>query len=167
MEVPCAVRSAIRHLDVLGGQFSDELGALPADLPLFPDVCGDIVSKTAMVATITILAGRTGAATTDAHGRNTFGGHSCRVSGAKFLAGLGLELYKLALLARSPRSCGPLLLTTIPLSSLQLGTRSLWSGALPRLRLPRGGPRSPGPTAGAHPGSAGAPVPKTHAVRRR
>ena len=116
VEVPCAWHSALRHMDTLRELFGvkravDNVGHcanyklgrlcdLPDDLPLFPDVCGHIVSKAAMVSTITILAGRTGAATTDEHGRNAFGGHSCRVSGAKFLSGLGLELYKLALLAR-------------------------------------------------------------------
>jgi hypothetical protein len=37
---------------------------------------------------------------TDVQGRRRFGGHSLRVTGAKYLAGIGLELFKLAILAR-------------------------------------------------------------------
>ena len=89
---PCAVHTALKHKHYLERMFGDEHGALPLDFPLFPDMCGAVITKKAMVDTITALAVSTGAEALDGQGRNAFGGHSCRVSGARFLAGLGLEL---------------------------------------------------------------------------
>ena len=57
-------------------------------------------SKAAVVATFEEAARRTGEKLVDECGRRRFGGHSARVAGAQYLASMGLELYKLMVLAR-------------------------------------------------------------------
>jgi len=99
-ERPCPYHAALHHGAVLRERFSDEAGAIPNDLPLFPTAGGDTVSKAAFVATLEQLAVNTGEAALDQWGRKRYGGHSMRVSGAQWLAGLGLEVFKIQVLAR-------------------------------------------------------------------
>jgi hypothetical protein len=67
---------------------------------VFPTALGTFVSKERIGKSFEQLARRLGEPLVDDVGRNRFGGHSARVSGACFLANTGLELYKLAVLAR-------------------------------------------------------------------
>ena len=96
---PCAFHAAVEHLAHLRTLFSID-GALPSELPLFPTAEGTGVTKEAVVQTLEVLASRTGQPLKDELGRRSIGGHTLRVTGAQYLAGWGLELYKLAILAR-------------------------------------------------------------------
>jgi len=75
-------------------------GTKVEQLPLFPDAVGDFVCKSKVVGSFEKLAVCLGEPLIDDLGRNRVGGHSARVSGARYLANMGLELYKRAVLAR-------------------------------------------------------------------
>ena len=77
-----------------------ELGCDAADLPLFPDAAGRHVPKAASVATILELPRRYGCPVRDSLGACLFGGHSFRTGGAAFLAGRGINPYKIQALGR-------------------------------------------------------------------
>jgi len=69
------------------------------DSPLFPTLNGEVASKTAVVQTFEALATNL-ELPLERDGARLFGGHTARVSGAQFLAGIGLEVPKIQLLAR-------------------------------------------------------------------
>ena len=73
---------------------------VPRDLPLFPSLDGQAVAKGAAVRTFECLAERYGKSLLDDLERRAFGGHSARVTGARFYAGLGIELRSSAVFAR-------------------------------------------------------------------
>jgi hypothetical protein len=104
--------------------FGESLG----HLPVFPTVLDTFVSKERVVKSFEQLAIRLGEPLVDDLGRNRFGGHSARVSGARFLANAGLELYKLAVLARW---ASPVLLRYVgeaPLKSITDDCKRLLAG---------------------------------------
>ena len=96
---PCPAHMAKEHLQCLEVKFS-KTQIDSGELPLFPDESGGFCSKESVVETIEQLAVKTGASLLDDLGRRAFGGHSARVSGARYLASIGLELFKLMVLAR-------------------------------------------------------------------
>ena len=98
---PCPYCTAVFHEDRLRLQFGK--GAkevMPADLPLFPTIEGRTVYKEAVVKTIEAMAQQLGEPLADPWGRRRYGGHSMRVSGAKWLAAIGVEVPKIQTLAR-------------------------------------------------------------------
>jgi len=97
--LPCPSHTASQHLELLRSRFSVN-GVLPETLPVFPTRDGLTTDKCKVAQTIEVLAGRYGAPLLDDLGRKAFGGHSFRISGSRMLASMGLELYKIALLAR-------------------------------------------------------------------
>jgi hypothetical protein len=104
--------------------FGESLG----HLPVFPTGLDTFVSKERVVKSFEQLAIRLGEPLVDDLGRNRFGGHSARVSGARFLANAGLELYKLAVLARW---ASPVLLRYVgeaPLKSITDDCKRLLAG---------------------------------------
>ena len=92
----CPAHLAETHIRVMKARFGTEV----VHLPLFPDAVGNFVCKSKVVGSFEQLALRLGEPLIDDLGRNRVGGHSARVSGARHLANMGLELYKLAVLAR-------------------------------------------------------------------
>jgi len=95
--VPCPYHCALDHLTFLQARFGPE--AATGDFPLFPTRNGEVAAKDKVTLTFEALAAATGQATT-VNGVRVVGGHSGRVTGAQFLAGLGLEIPKVMLLAR-------------------------------------------------------------------
>ena len=93
----CPAHVAKEHFKTLAKLFGPNV---PRDLPLFPCIDGQTVSKGAVVRTFECPAGRCGKPMLDDLGRRAFGGHSARVTGARYYAGLGIELGKLAVFAR-------------------------------------------------------------------
>ena len=98
-KTPCPFCTAKNQLALLWQQFGSN-GQIPADLPMFPDTKGNIVSKESVVATLEEVANRLEIPTTSADGHKLLGGHTMRVSGAQHLARIGIELSVIALLAR-------------------------------------------------------------------
>ena len=98
-DIACPYHSAAEHAISLDS-LATRLGRLPVTLPWFPDAHGNEVTKPMAVATICELARRSGAATSDALGRQLFGGHSLRTGGAVTLSGLGLEAAHIECMAR-------------------------------------------------------------------
>ncbi len=73
---------------------------LHGNLPLFPDVHGRAVSKTAVVAALEATVHGYGGKVRGLSGENLLGGHSFRVTGAQRLAAMGIEVVKIMVLAR-------------------------------------------------------------------
>ena len=94
----CPYHAACSQVDLLASRFPDRLD--DPDLPLFPDDDGREVSAEVMVQVVEWLAQATGEALCTAGGTRRFGKHSWRSTGAVVLAALGLELWKIQLLAR-------------------------------------------------------------------
>ena len=91
----CPAHLAVDHPDSIRELFPDHDGALP----LFPDLRGQHVTKAPVVDTTEAIAVKCDLAIRDPQGRPLFGEYSLRITGAKYLAGIGLELHKLSLLA--------------------------------------------------------------------
>ena len=89
-DVPCAFCALVEQKNAVRQQCGQG-----ADLPLFPTIDGRAVEKDRVVETIEAVAKRLRIPVKDALGRNKFGGHSLRVSGAQWLAGVGIELLKI------------------------------------------------------------------------
>lgn len=70
------------------------------NLPLFLSEDGTVPTKEAMVATIEHFAAEVGDPLCDERGRRRMGGHSSRVTGARHLSRIGVEVYIIQLLAR-------------------------------------------------------------------
>ena len=95
----CPAHRAQEHFEEMERRFGPrEYWA--EDLPLFPSAAGGVVEKEMVVRTLEALGARAGMNLRDELGRRALGGHSLRVTGAQYLAAMGVELYKLALLAR-------------------------------------------------------------------
>ena len=95
----CPYHVALGHRDLLSSKFAVN-GSVPPNLPVFPSVDGLPVKKARVVATFECLAYRCQCPLKDALGRRAFGGHSARVSGARYLSSIGVELLKISILAR-------------------------------------------------------------------
>ena len=92
----CPAHVTKEHFRTLANLFGPNV---PQDLPLFPSLDGQAVAKGAVVRTFECLAERCGKSQLDDLGRRAFGGQSARVTGARFYAGLGIELRRLAVFA--------------------------------------------------------------------
>ena len=84
--------------------FADPEGNLPENLPFFPNSEGGTVDKKDVVATVDQLALEMDLPIVDHEGRNLYGGHVSRVSGAQRLTIMGISEPCIMVLARwSPR----------------------------------------------------------------
>jgi hypothetical protein len=120
----CPAHLAEKQIKVMELRFGKSIEGLP----FFPDLLGKFVPKERVVKTYEQLAVRLGEPLVDDMGRNRFGGHSARVSGARYLANIGLELFKLAVLARW---ASPVLLRYVgeaPLTSITADCKRLLAG---------------------------------------
>ena len=95
----CPAHVAWDHLLSLRVMFPDRFESDP-DLPLFPDVQGNPVTKEAVVRTIEEGARRLGMTLESPDGAEKVGGHSLRVTGAQELARLGYHLWYIQLFGR-------------------------------------------------------------------
>ena len=93
----CPYHATEDQIELLGNIFG-----CPVDpqLPLFPDRAGLTVSKAAVVKTIEATIEAMGLPLKNDMGGNLYGGHSFRVTGARRLAALGVEVAKIMILAR-------------------------------------------------------------------
>ena len=80
--------------------FGNEEGNLPHDLPLFPTKEGGAIDKVAAVQIIADVAEATGQTIYTPDGGLTIGAHTLRVTGAQFLASLGIHILMIKTLAR-------------------------------------------------------------------
>ena len=114
-ETHCPFHTMIEHLKLIDSLFADWD---PDLLPLFPQPDGEEVPPQAIVALIEELARLTGEAVLTVDGRNRFGKHSFRATGAVFLSTVGIEVAKIMMLGRW--SCAVVLHYTrlAPLKSL-------------------------------------------------
>ena len=78
----------------------DANGVPDWELPLFPTIAGEVVSKDAMVATIIKAGEMLGVARESPDGSERLSGHSLRVTGAQGLTGLGWHLWAIQLQGR-------------------------------------------------------------------
>ena len=96
-DTPCCYHALTEQLGWLDRTFPD---VARADLPLFPQSNGDAASKVSVVKSIEHIACMLGEDLVDQQGRNRFGGHSIRVTGARRLARLAIPTATIMLLAR-------------------------------------------------------------------
>lgn len=98
----CPFHAAVRHDALLRARFGGGLpgGQPDAWSPLFPTAAGTTPSKDAVVRSIEAVAALLGEPLFEADGTRRYGGHSMRVSGARWLAAKGVAAEKIAALAR-------------------------------------------------------------------
>jgi len=94
---PCPAHAVIDQLRLLTGLFGARFGP---GMPLFPTVTGNVADKRHVVESIEVVALRIGESLVDAYGSRRFGGHSLRVTGARTLAALGIDVLLIQLMAR-------------------------------------------------------------------
>ena len=134
----CPYHAGIRHLERVTIFRNNLYGSdCTYDFPLFPCAMGTTVQKDKVVETIEALAHLTGLAAVDEQGRRAFGGHSLRVSGARWLAAMGVPIQQIKSLARwsssiVERHVGDAILST--LSSHVRRARKFQSAVLPWMR---------------------------------
>lgn len=96
----CPFHAAVRHMEYLQRVIVEAGEVYPAGGALFPSSAGHTVTKEAVVRTIERLGGMLGEPLYAPDGTRRFGGHSLRVSGARWLASKGVAAEKIAALAR-------------------------------------------------------------------
>ena len=96
-DIPCAFHALKEQVAWLHDTFS---AASFDTLPLFPDANGSPVQKSKVVLTIEKVTLLLGEPLTDLQGRNRFGGHTLRITGARRLARLSIPTPTIMLLAR-------------------------------------------------------------------
>ena len=97
--VPCPVHAVIAQLALLESRFGVPRIREGA-LPLFPSATGGFVEKRHVVSSIEHVAAALFEPLVDERGVRRFGGHSLRVTGARTLAALGVDLVRIQLMAR-------------------------------------------------------------------
>ena len=95
----CPYHAAADHVLGMVKKFGAEI-IDDVDFPLFPTAGGGTASKDAVVRTVEQLATKLGQPVLADDGGRLFGGHSFRVSGARWLASKGVPLEQLQVLAR-------------------------------------------------------------------
>ena len=96
---PCPVHAVLSQLALLTAQFGD-VRVRDGSLPMFPSVSGVFVEKRHVVTSLEHIATAVGEPLVDASGVRRYGGHSLRVTGARTLAALGVNLALIQLMAR-------------------------------------------------------------------
>jgi len=98
----CPAHAAWDQLLVLRSQFPEKFadGIPLADLPFFPDLAGQPVTKAAFTATILDAARQLGVPACSPDGMTHITGHSLRPTGAQGLSRLGVDTWAVQLLGR-------------------------------------------------------------------
>ena len=94
----CPFHAAMKQQEILNQRFG-VIGP-EDDIPLFPRLDGKCVEGDVMVQLVELIASRQGQALKTADGVTRFGGHSWRATGAVYLSSIGINMHKIALLAR-------------------------------------------------------------------
>ena len=95
---PCPYHAVLDQRALLRELFG--LRADLSELPFFPTAGGGFTEKRHVVHSIEYVAGLVGEPLVDSQGVRRFGGHSLRVTGARSLAGMGIDLMLIQLMAR-------------------------------------------------------------------
>jgi len=94
----CPFHRWVDYLEKIDAFFN--VDTIDKELPIFCDYLGQVIKKKEAVTAIENTMRRLGAAVEDSVGRRLYGGHSMRVSGARFWASRGLEVFKIQIFAR-------------------------------------------------------------------
>ena len=95
----CPYHAAEAQLGILPRRFAPQADQEDS-LPLFPDVNAEHISSDIMAKVVDDLAGRIGEEVIDSDGDKVFGNHSWRTGGSVYLTSIGLDPFKINLLAR-------------------------------------------------------------------
>ena len=115
--LPCPVHAVLLQLRLLEDTFG-QVRVSSGELPLFPSVAGRFVEKYRVVSSIEAAATLCDEPLVDAQGSRRFGGHSLRVTGARTLAGLGVDIHLIQLMARWSSDVVLRYVAEAPLSSM-------------------------------------------------
>ena len=91
---PCPFHAIVDQLEILRSLHGGE-----GSSPLFPTLSGGFVDKRHVVTSIEFVAKLTGEALTGSGGVRRLGGHSLRVTGARLMAGMGISIVLIQLMA--------------------------------------------------------------------
>ena len=97
-DVPCPVHAVLDQLRLLEAKFG--AARVSGSWPVFPSASGAFVDKRQVVLSLEHVATLIGEPLVDISGIRRFGGHSLRVTGARTMAALGIELVLIQLMAR-------------------------------------------------------------------
>ena len=92
---PCPFHASVNQFEILRSSHRGE-----GSSPLFPTISGGFVDKRHVVTSIEFVARLIGEALTGSGGVRRFGGHSLRVTGARLMAGMGISIVLIQLMAR-------------------------------------------------------------------
>ena len=92
---PCPFHAIVNQLEILRSSHGGE-----GSSPLFPTLSGGFVDKRHVVTSIEFVASLIGEALTGSGGVRRFGGQSLRVTGARLMAGMGISIVLIQLMAR-------------------------------------------------------------------
>ena len=98
LNMPCPFHAVTDQFVVLKAFFGSDCDL--SEMPFFPCKDGSFVEKRHVVSSIEHVAELLGEPLFDDRGVRRFGGHSLRVSGARTLAGMGIDLVLIQLMAR-------------------------------------------------------------------
>ena len=96
---PCPYCAAVAQAEIVSA-VARENGTDVECTPFFPTASGNAANEDHVVASVEQTATAVSDTVRDESGRRKFTGHTFRVQGAQFLAAMGLELFKIQLLAR-------------------------------------------------------------------
>ena len=123
-DVPCAFHLMLAQLEALQQDFPEGC----ADMPLFPDARGGNPEKADVVSAFDLLAHSANLPLQDNMGRPRFGGHSMRISGSRWLAGIGIEIKKIQVMARWDSDVVLHYIKTAPMASVTEDVRAKLGG---------------------------------------
>ena len=130
-KMPCPVHAVLTQLRLLEDTFGQDRVS-SGELPLFPTVAGRFVEKCHVVSSIEAAATLCDEPLEDAQGSRRFGGHSLRVTGARTLAGLGVDIHLIQLMARWSSDVVLRYVAEAPLSSITEAYRHGYATQLAR-----------------------------------
>jgi len=140
--MPCPYHDLKQHFITLTDMFAID-GELPVGLPLFPDQNGEPMTKDHFVEFVVQIAVACNLNTKASDGRNAFGGHVWRLSGARHLARIGVPLPIIKLIARWASNVIEHYLKVVPLerltSAYKQGLGAIADTLMPILAAPKDG----------------------------
>ena len=122
-ELPCPVHAVLGQMQLLIDAFG-QVRVDAGELPLFPTRAGGFTEKRHVVMCIEAVVSLVGEPLVDPNGVRRHGGHTLRITGARTMAALGIEIYLIQLMARWASDVVYRYVAEAPLSRMTAAYRS-------------------------------------------